>query len=525
MPPAPPVQQTQPGPDIDKMEPVEPPRGSGVVFTGSGFPTRPEDIEIFLDGESAGKALDVRNGNWFVFQVPDETKLGQHRVVVRMKSGEKALPVTPTLPPGASLTVLHERGKSVPKITAVHPVLGYPDKKFYSFEVLGEGFSDNWRDDGLIFQSKGELPVCWKGDDTCWTATPACESESRVYGEVLNDRQLSFRCVPRKYQGIGALQVRVGQEISLPFSVTLSRVGRRWPGMIAMAFFLLLAAFIFWLARQGSAMHQIGDSRYGFFRTLLIDKETDTYSLSKLQLYLWTAAAVLSYLYLAVSRSLVQMNLDFAEIPANLPGILLISASTGFLAQGIQSAKGPKGAGGLKPSPSDLITTGGVVAPERFQFLVWTVLGILVFLSIVFLQDPGTIQGLPDVPMSFLQLMGISSFGYLGGKLARKTGPVIDEIMQDSAGGNLVLTLRGRGLSRDASFRIDGVDVPATAIAGVDNKATITEKDDQVDDPNVGKILVLTLVPPLANWQTPPAGAKRVLTIINPDGQTAAGTY
>src|SRR5207253_7529989 len=32
---------------------------------------------------------------------------------------------------------------------------------------------------------------------------------------------------------------------------------------------------------------------------------------------------------------------------------------------------------------------------------------------------------LPDVPQNFLYLMGVSSAGYLGGKLVRKPGPVI----------------------------------------------------------------------------------------------------
>jgi hypothetical protein len=42
--------------------------------------------------------------------------------------------------------------------------------------------------------------------------------------------------------------------------------------------------------------------------------------------------------------------------------------------------------------------------------------------------DPGTIKNLDPVPTSMLYMMGLSSVGYLGGKLARKPGPLINEL-------------------------------------------------------------------------------------------------
>ena len=96
------------------------------------------------------------------------------------------------------------------------------------------------------------------------------------------------------------------------------------------------------------------------------------------------------------------------DVPENLPGIIFISASTSFLAQGITNMKGPKGAGDARPSLGDLITSGGIVAPERFKFLVWTVLGGLAFVDLVFLEAPDVIQTLLKVPGGFLQLMGAS---------------------------------------------------------------------------------------------------------------------
>jgi hypothetical protein len=60
--------------------------------------------------------------------------------------------------------------------------------------------------------------------------------------------------------------------------------------------------------------------------------------------------------------------------------------------------------------------------------LLWTILGVGTFLYAVLQLPPGSISELPAVPERLLVLMGLSSAGYLGGKMARKAGPVIDEI-------------------------------------------------------------------------------------------------
>jgi hypothetical protein len=209
----------------------------------------------------------------------------------------------------------------------------------------------------------------------------------------------------------------------------------------------------------------IAGKKYAIFSTLFLDKETDTYSLSRFQFFIWTFVGILSYLYFLLSRSLVQGRLEFVDVPSGLPAIILISASTTALAQGITSSKGSKGAGEIHPSPSDFISVGGVVAPERFQFFIWTILGAVVFVFLVFLNDPGTIKDLPTVPSGFLQLMGVSSFGYLGGKLARKAGPVIKLLSVTSvtpkavgpppAPAVLTLNLKGENLDPTGSITID----------------------------------------------------------------------
>jgi hypothetical protein len=121
-------------------------------------------------------------------------------------------------------------------------------------------------------------------------------------------------------------------------------------------------------------------------------------------------------------------NLPWPDVPATLPGIIAVAAGTAVGSQIISSAKGSKGAGEQQPNLSDFITSGGVVAPDRLQMFLWTLIGVGAFFVAVLEQGPGTISELPSVPERLLFLMGISSAGYLGGKIARAAGPVINEI-------------------------------------------------------------------------------------------------
>jgi hypothetical protein len=100
---------------------------------------------------------------------------------------------------------------------------------------------------------------------------------------------------------------------------------------------------------------------------------------------------------------------------------------------------------------SDFIASGGIVAPDRLQFVIWTIIGIATFLSIVMLSDPSSINDLPTIPPGFLQLMGISSAGYLAGKLVRKAGPTINAITVSGSPDKITFQLTGSGLSRSAS--------------------------------------------------------------------------
>jgi hypothetical protein len=252
---------------------------------------------------------------------------------------------------------------------------------------------------------------------------------------------------------------------------------------------------------------------------LILDRETSTYSLSKFQLYLWLLVSIVSYAYFILAKWFIQGSLEFCDVPENLPSLFLVSAGTPAAAMFITNARGPTGAGDPQPSLADLVSSGGVVAADRFQLLVWTLLGSAYFLFLSLSIDPAAIEGLPKLPPEMLDLMGLSSAGYLAGKFARKPGPVIDDIGVDlPPDGSLKLTVRGRILSPSATFKIDDQDVTADCFLSKDQRPEIKEPEDATKPEITGKILILDVDKPCAQWKSM---GDHVFAISNPDGQNA----
>ena len=202
----------------------------------------------------------------------------------------------------------------------------------------------------------------------------------------------------------------------------------------------------------------------GVLDWFFLDKQTNSYSLSKFQLVAWTTVAIFGYVYVLFSRTLIQNDFTFPAVPSGWPTLLGMSAATTVAAVGLTSSRGSKGAGPDKPSLADFISAGGMVMGDRFQFFVWTLVGVLGFLMLVVLADPSSLKALPDVPQGFLYLTGVSAAGYLGGKAVRSPGPVIHQLLASAkqtpaAAGTdteLKILVRGENLSQNAAIKVDG---------------------------------------------------------------------
>jgi hypothetical protein len=272
-------------------------------------------------------------------------------------------------------------------------------------------------------------------------------------------------------------------------------------------------------------------------RAFLVDEETNTYSLTRLQLYLWTIASLFGYLYLTLCYSLVQGRLEFANVPAGLPTLLLTSVGTSVLAGTITTMKGSMGAGQLNPSFADFFSHGGVVAPERLQFFLWTIVGVILFVGLTLGYSPETIDNLPGLPDGYLTLSGISAAALLGGKLARRAGPKITSVTWQSP---TALAIQGSDLSAAATVVIRRLATGERV--AIDGRQLMNEKERRAKiaggassgatSEEVGEVIELDLTGVKPDWlvQSPPDAAPDqtkgyLLTFTNPDGQIAEAWF
>lgn len=486
------------------VDPTAADRGTPVRLRGTGFHP---DMHIYLlpvGRNSHSPAVPVEqiriqdkpaldaDKTLAMFSIPAGVPLGTYFVGLR-------LPGSNTSVYGPTKDVLRVQSTAPVEITAVYRDPAYATDDGYELNVVGKGFSTVAVENVLVLGRKAQ-PNCRKpGETDC--VVPAVLDGGRTV-RFSNVQRDGFR-IERD------VQVRVGDKQSEPIRVRLSHVGEQTPLRIAIAVVSLIAALLLYLAWAAKPKHTAAKTNR--WNAFFIDAQTNTYSLSMLQFYLWTIAAVFGYVYLAGARALVQGDPKFVDIPAGIPAVFGISAATSALAIGITNMRGSKGAGDLGPSRADYLTTGGVVAADRVQFFVWTVVGWVTFITLVLLRSPGTIEDLPTVPDGFLLLMGVSSAGYLGGKLVRKPGPKITAVKGDATTGKLEIT--GEHLSRKATLMIGDKELGtgdykvAPAFTGGDNAEFATN-------------IVATL-----NTGFLTTGTEHTVTLVNPDGQRAVAKF
>ena len=507
-------------------------RGQQIVLTGANLPTKPENVRVRLGTVDA--PVVEASPTSLKFRIPSDAPLGQQplSVIVAVGDNKEEITITPTLTGGKKFFSVISDEVGPLKLESISPLVSYPSQEnHFDFKVVGQGFSRRGDDNQLEIEKQGVLRIRWDQTDNNTADLDRAKYDGR--GFVVNDRQLEIRDVDKgTYRPPLKLRVRVGDQVSDAVLITFAVVREKTPlwASIGVLIALLVIVVLVTSSGMGSKSTPRGP-KVSLIGRFVLDPETDTYSLSKLQFYLWTFAAVFGYCFLTISRSLIQGQFELADIPEGLPGIIGASAGTTILATGITNARGPKGAGPVHPSLSDLITTGGVVAPERFQFLIWTLLGVGSFAFLIALHDPANLKDLPKIPSGFLYLMGISSAGYLGGKFARKPGPVIDTVVAQE--GSLKIELRGRNLATDATFRIGTTEITyelvsnekrdSTVASEVDKKGKlqVITKEDAPNSEAFAKALLLTIADPEEAW----LGADQELTITNPDGQKAVTTF
>jgi hypothetical protein len=380
----------------------------GQVMDVTIIPAIVGPFTVYLDKDVVKATSDSATPIKFI--VPGDPKKGE-------LTGKHTVSVA-----AGNVTYCTEIGTIEPKLISVTSYMSGSGDDAFRVKLNGKGLDSHDKSDIKIRFNHELLETCWSESD--------CKARNfKVQASVHSDGEtIELSGIDPRTERTAPFSIAINSEYTPP--QTDSKAERDYILAIALssAATLAIIGLVIGLVYKYLRPTMIEGDGY-VVRALFMDKETNTYSLSKLQFYLWTIVAVFGYVYLGLAKNWFQHIYGLPGVPSGLPGIVAIAGGTAVGAQIVTNINGPKGAGQLKPSLADFVTSGDVVAAERVQFLVWTIIGAVGFLLVILNLDPRVLRDLPDVPSSILSISGLSAFGYLSGKLARDPGPVISEVM------------------------------------------------------------------------------------------------
>jgi hypothetical protein len=496
--------------------------GQTITVSGEGFPSSP--IQVYLRTGNEGvndKGFPIPgtagvDGKSVTFKVPNDAPVGDFLVVLGVGGQELPVPGELRITPDAAAAVT---------LDSVSPATDYraPNHEGFRFVMSGHNLARVAADNTVIEVGVGALSVgspaqCASLDAMNKSRKICLSYDPGMEGQKLN--VANFRA--QHLEGPVSFAVQVGNNVSSAQKITFSLVRARTLRWVAVGIFCALAAIVFALVYGGIKQSKLAGETTGVLMAFFLDRQTNSYSLSKFQVIAWTVVAVFAYVYLFLCRTCIQWTFSFPPVPGGLPILLGLSAGTTVTAMSITANRGSKGAGPMHPSLADFVTTGGLVAGERFQYFVWTLVGCLGFLGIVLSADPASLTQMPDIPATFLILMGVSSAGYLAGKVVRDPGPIIDlltvtEVIAQDENHPAVMKiqLKGQNLSDKAVVKIDQKELRISQFT----VNGITRQDQPANSP-----FYTSLEVDLLDAEFYRTGS-HLLYLVNSDGQAACECF
>lgn len=201
------------------------------------------------------------------------------------------------------------------------------------------------------------------------------------------------------------VKVYISGRPSTMYSITL--LPQRWKFFTGILSAVITILFIMFLS--------LVIKRINFLPFVLYDKETNMYSLSNFQAFLWTLTFIGSYFYVAVSTGLLLKNGDMPDFPSSLIALLGISYGGLISANYVDSKSTGRARKKGDPSFKDLFcSAGGFFNLPKFQLFGFTLISNAIYL--LNLYQGNVLEGLPDIPQSLHTLLLTSQGGYVGGK-------------------------------------------------------------------------------------------------------------
>ncbi|MDQ2946845.1 MAG: hypothetical protein M3Y27_13030 [Acidobacteriota bacterium] len=400
---------------------------------------------------AAGKSVAVLNGmpaaGGLKILLPSNLDLGSYYFTLSDNGGNNDIVV-----PGS----IDVAPASI-KLVSIHPSVVYKgDADDFNFDLVGENFSKNSIDDDVTIDGHSIVKARAASETDCQGKEGCLWVENSRTMHLVGYRA-------EKFQGIVKVGVRVGNVVAADEKpLVLAR--HSWAFIIFLSVLATLALFgaVCWIVAKGVSKTKVGGKPLWLLQTFIFDPQTNSYSLSKFQLMMFSATFIFGYVYVMLSRLFVQWQFSLPDVPTTIAGLLGVSGGTVIAATALTAGRGSKGAGLQHPTWADMISTGGVVVPERFQFFVWTIIACFGFTVMLIGQDPGKLSNFPDIPTGLLYLMGVSAGGYLGGKATRKAGPSLEYIGIRKPDGDrnfYTLIVQGHNLNADGRLFIDDTEL------------------------------------------------------------------
>lgn len=194
--------------------------------------------------------------------------------------------------------------------------------------------------------------------------------------------------------------------------------------------------------------------RFNFLPYILLDRATNTYSLSKFQAFVWTITLFGSYLYVAICNGILKDG-KIPDFNVTLLGLMGISYG-GLISANHLNKKNPKNEINVRPpSLSNLIMQNGMIDITRLQLFGFTMLTI--YLYFFNLYNANILDGMPDIPNTLHGLLLSSQGGYLGGKMIGDKTAVnhINPSRVSISEKNITISLIGSGFVPGMKVMID----------------------------------------------------------------------
>ena len=186
--------------------------------------------------------------------------------------------------------------------------------------------------------------------------------------------------------------------------------------LIAFVFLLALQTYLVKSARRRAA--KTHERRNVRFWDLIITSEDENYSLSRLQMYLWTVVVVIGFAAVFLS------NLKFPKIYDNLYLLMGVNLAASVTSTAIFYGK----KNGVKMPPDqpdfvkDIFFESKKISLDlpRTQMFVWTIVSLCFFAIKLIQSFKGGNPALPDIPFGLVVLMGVSHGAYIATKATGK---------------------------------------------------------------------------------------------------------